>query len=215
MNCKTAIRLIYLYKEGELSKEEELQLNNHLTTCYHCMSVKRGLGLYEDVINDFAESEPYMSGHEQVTSKILDGIKPSEIRTIETVAGLFRIPFIRVAASVLILLQAGVFSYQQFIPGIPPQKNQRRSSLINDTSVSLNKACIEESKKIIIDVLGYEDPEFNRKAINYRRNLTGSEIEEYASKVCQYSDQLQKITGRKKKKDLLINLINSELNLKL
>ena len=79
----------------------------------------------------------------------------------------------------------------------------------------LNKECIEESRKIITDILGYGDPAFNRKAIKYSRKLSGAEIENYAVQICRYSYRIENTGNQKQRKELLISIIHNELNINL
>ncbi|HJX71955.1 MAG TPA: hypothetical protein VJ346_08385, partial [Bacteroidales bacterium] len=171
-------------------------------------------------INEIVVREPCLSNPGQLTENIMSGIKSiksGKPGVLSNTARLFSLPVLRIAASLLILIQTGVFAYQQFyIAGSIKILNQANEAqnLHSNNPGSVNRECIEESKRIITDVLGYDDPDFERKAIRYSKNLSGAEIENFAVQICRYSYRIQK-TSQKQKKELLINILSNELNIKL
>jgi hypothetical protein len=219
MDCKTARRYLHLFKEDELTRKEKILLGNHLSECTSCTALGEELAIYEQTLKEIAGQEPYLSNPGLLTGNIMNGIKSEKSSLLKETTKLFRLPFFRIASSLLILIQIGAFSYQHFyiadsIRHLSPESHRQKRQNITDNN-KLNTACIEESRRIITDVLGYDDLNFKRKAINIGRNLSVAEIENYAVQICQYSYRIQKTSNRRQKKKLLINILNSELNIKL
>ncbi|MBN2214212.1 MAG: zf-HC2 domain-containing protein [Bacteroidales bacterium] len=218
MDCKTAKRLMHLYKDDELTDREKTLLENHLSNCYSCRTLRKELNEYKKAVKKITDQEPYLSDPVRLTDKIMSGIKPEESGLLQNATRLFRLTGIRIAASVLILVQTGLFSYQQFyISGSVREINQvtQKQNTQAGGPGSDYQECIEESRRMITDILGYDDPGFNRKAIKYSKNLSGAEIENYAVQICRYSDRLQKTGNKQQKKQLLINILSNDLNIKI
>jgi len=93
--------------------------------------------------------------------------------------------------------------------------NYEHSNQKNQDAHPSNKECIEQSKKIISDVLANEDDELRNKAFAISKELYGFEIEHYAVKICQHSDLLAKSKNKEKKKELLLTIFKNEFNPKL
>lgn len=218
MDCKTAKRLIHLYKDDELTDSEKTLLENHLSDCNACRTYRKELNAYKKAVKEITSQEPYLSEHVQLTDRIMSAIKPEEPVLLHNATNLFRLAGIRIAASVLILIQTGLFSYQQFyISGSVKKLSQvnQKQNIQTAGPGSDYQECIEESRRIITDVLGYDDPHFNRKAIKYSRKYSSGEIENYAVQICEYSYRLQKTSNKQLKKQLLINILNNDLNIKI
>jgi len=218
MDCKTAGKYLHLYKDDELTDKEKTSLGNHLAGCTKCRALSKELKLYEEALKEIVDQEPTLSNPDQLTGNIMSGIKSGKSSVTANVTRLFSLPALRIAASILILIQTGVFTYQQFyIAGSIKELNQatQNQKIHSDNPGLVNKECIEESKKIITDVLGYDDPDFERKAIKYGKNLSSEEIENYAVQICQYSYRIQKTRNQQQKKELLVNILSNELNIRL
>lgn len=218
MDCKSARKLLHLFKDDELTDKERTLLRNHLSECMECTALSKDLDIYEEALQEIADKEPFLSNPGQLTDSIMSGIRIRRSGLLEDSAKIFRLPVLRIAASFLILIQIGVFSYQHFYiaDSIKELKHgtQNQDIQSSDTN-SFNQECIKESKKIITDILGYGDPDFNRKAIKYSRKLSNAEIENYAVQICQYSYRLQKTGNKIQKKQLLINILSNDLNIKI
>ncbi len=218
MDCKTAKRLLHLYKDGELTNREKTMLENHVSDCNSCRTYSNKLHVYIKAVKEITDQEPYLSDPVRLTNNIMSAIKPGESGLLQNATRLFRLTGTRVAASVLILIQAALFSYQQFyISGSVKKLSQVTQKQNTQTGVpgTAYQDCIEESRRIITEILGYDDPGFNRKAIKYSKSFSGDEIEDYAVQICQYSDRLQKTGNKQQKKQLLINILANDLNIKI
>lgn len=218
MDCKTARKYMHLFKDDELSDNEKILLRNHLSECMECTALSKDLELYQEVIKEIAGQEPHLSNPDQLTAGIMSGIRSGKKNGLENTIKLFRMPVLRIAASLLIVVQIGVFSYQHFYiaDSIKELKHVTQNQDIQSSDPSsFNKECVEESKKIITDILGYDDPDFNRRAIKYGKNFSKAEIENYAVQICQYSYRIENTGNQSQKKELLISIISNELNIKL
>jgi hypothetical protein len=218
MDCKTARKYLLLFKKDELTDKERTLLKDHLFECMECTALSKDLELYKKALEEIAGQEPYLSNPGQLTDSIMSNIRSGSSGLVENSINILRHPLIRIAASFLILVQIGLFSYQHFYiaESVKELKHmtQNQDLQSNDPN-SINKECIEESKKIITDILGYGDPDFNRKAIKYSRKLSNTEIENYAVQICQYSNRIENTGSQKQKKELLISIIHNELNINL
>lgn len=218
MDCKKANRLMHLYKDDELTDREKTLLENHLSDCNACRIHHKELNAYKKAVKEISAQEPYLSDPVRLTDRIMSAIKPEESGLMQNATKLFRLAGIRIAASVLILIQTGLFFYQQlYISGSVKKLNQvtQKQSTQTAGTGSDYQECIEESRRIITDVLGYDDPHINRKAIKYSRKYSSEEIENYAVQICEYSYRLQKTSNKQLKKQLLINILNNDLNIKI
>ena len=218
MNCKTARQYLHLFRQDELTDKEKTLLRDHLFECMECTTLSKDLKIYEETIREFAIQEPYLSNPDLLTDSIMSSIRRESSGLRENTIKIFRLPLLRIAASFLILVQLGVFTYQHFYI----RESVKELKLITQNEdiqtidpESLNKECIEESRKIITDILGYGDPAFNRKAIKYSRKLSDAEIENYAVMICQYSYRIENTGNQKQRKELLISIIHNELNINL
>ena len=218
MDCDSARKHLHLFKNDELTDQEKTFLKDHMSVCKGCAALSKDLDLYEEALKEITGQEPYLSNPGELTDTIMSGIKSKKHRVLEDTTRIFRLPVLRIASSLLILVQIGVFSYQHLYIANSTRELRRvtqNQDIHSSESGSLNKECIEESRKIITDVLGYNDPDFNRKAIKYSRKLSNEEIENYAVQICQYSYRLQKTSNKLKKKQLLINILSNDLNIKI
>jgi len=218
MDCKTARKLLHLLKDDELSDNERILLRIHLSECMECAALSKDLDIYQEVLKEIAGQEPHLSNPDQLTAGIMSGIRSGEKSGLENTVKLFRMPVLRIAASLLIVVQIGLFSYQHFYiaDSIKELKHVTQSQDIQSGDPnSLNKECIEESRKIITDILGYDDPDFNRKAIKYSRKFSNDEIEDYAFQICRYSYRIENTGNQSQMKELLISIISNELNINL
>lgn len=218
MNCRTARKYIHLYKDDELTENEKNQLRKHVSECRNCKTLYEDMDIYEETIKEITGLEPYLSNPGELTDNIMSGITSRKTGLLADTIMIFRRPGLRIAASLLILFQLGVFSYQHFY--VTESVRKLKSATQNESNQSgnpdfVNKECIEESVKIITDILGEDDPDFNRKAIKYSRKFSSEEIENYAVQICQYSYRLQKTSNKFQKKQLLINILNNDLNIKI
>ena len=218
MDCKTAKRLMHLFKDDELTDREKALLENHLINCNSCRTYNKELNEYKKSVKEITDQEPYLSDPVQLTDRIMTAIKHEESGLLQNATGLFRLTGIRIAASILILIQTGLFSYQQvYISGSVKKLNpvtEKQNTQAGGTGSDYHE-CIEESRRIITDILEYGDPGFNRKAIKYSKSFSDAEIENYAVLLCQYSDRLQKTGNKQQKKQLLINILSNDLNIKI
>lgn len=218
MECKTARKYMHLFKEDELTDNEKTLLRKHLAECVECTALSEQLDLYEEAIKDIAGQEPYLTNPGELTDAIMSGIQSGKTGLLEDTIRTFSLPVLRIAATILILIQIGVFSYQRLYIANSTRKlkhiTQYHDNQSSDSEI-VNNECIEESRKIITDILGYDDPDFNRKAIKYSRKLSNEEIENYAVQICRYSNRLQKSSNKLQKKQLLINIISNDLNIKI
>jgi hypothetical protein len=218
MDCKTAIKLIHLYKDDELTDDERKLLDDHLSDCIKCKALSKELMIYQKVAKEISDQKPYLSNPVQLTDKIMSGIQSEKSVVLQNVSGIFRLTGVRIAASILILMQIGLFSYQQFyIADSVKEINQvtQKQNIQAGGPGLYYQECIKESKKIITDVLGSDDPDFEKKAIRYGKNLSDTEIENYAVQICQYSIRLQKTSNKLQKKQLLISILSNDLNINL
>ena len=218
MDCKTARKYLHLFKDDELTDNEKTLLRNHLAECMECRALSEDLDIYEEVMKDIASQEPYLSNPGELTDTIMSGIQPGKTGLLENTLRLFSLPVLRIAATILILIQIGVFSYQHLYIANSTRKLKhitQYQDIQSGDSEAVYRECIEESRKIITDILGHDDPDFNRKAIKYSRKLSNEQIEDYAVQICRYSHRLQNTGNKKQKKQLLINIISNDLNIKI
>jgi len=218
MDCKTARKYLHLFKKDELDDNEKTLLRIHLSECKECRALSRELSIFEDAIKEIAGQEPFLSKPDELTDRIMTGINSKKKIMPENRTRILRRPGLRIAASLLIILQTGVFSYQHFYITKSVRELKLLTQVQNVQSVnpgSFNKECIQETREIITDILGYEEPELQRKAIRYGRKFSNEEIENYAVQICEYSYTLQKTKNKSQKKQLLINILSNDLNIKI
>ncbi|MFO7658456.1 MAG: zf-HC2 domain-containing protein [Bacteroidales bacterium] len=218
MNCNTAKKYLYLFREGELSETEKSRLAAHLKNCYRCRMLAEEISEFACELDELCISGPQLKNQERFTDDIMEKIVHTKKNHFHGSVIFLRTPAIKVAASVLIILQVALFAYQRHYINhslvrlsVGNQINQSQ----NDVRQTLNASCIEETRIILTEIFSDEEIPFRKGALAFTKNLSPREIELYSVQICAYSYDIQNITDKQQKKLFLSNIINNELPIKL
>ncbi len=138
MDCETARKYILLYKNDELTDKEKTMLRIHLSECMECKALNKNRDIYRETITEIAGQEPYLSKPDELTDRIMTDIKSKKKIMPENRTMILRRPGLRIAASLLIILQTGVFSYQHFYITKSVRELKHLTQIQNDQSVMIS-----------------------------------------------------------------------------
>ena len=121
MKHKKWISSIHLLREGELSKEEELALNTHLSQCEHCKAVYEQVQLeWIEVMGEMA-GEPITRNPVNLIDQVMTAVnqskislKDSKVVTRETREHFLFNPALRFGLQVASLVLLTIFLVEQF-----------------------------------------------------------------------------------------------------
>jgi len=71
MKCPEAQDLLYLYRPGELTREERRDLEAHLTSCATCAAEQKALANVEKKISDIRNTEPQLNNPAHLVDAIM------------------------------------------------------------------------------------------------------------------------------------------------
>ena len=117
MNCDGYRRMLYLYRQGELSNREAEEVVQHLHSCERCRMEQERIGTIDEIIRRLRSHTPAVGDPGLMTSSIMTEIR--SVQTVDEYRGIldrimefFTLPQIRIIASAFIILVTGTFLFQ-------------------------------------------------------------------------------------------------------
>ncbi|MBN2612292.1 MAG: zf-HC2 domain-containing protein [Bacteroidales bacterium] len=217
MNCHTSKKYLYLFREGELSKTEKAALTRHLKDCNTCRMFAEKTQGFEYYLNSLQSFEPQLTNPEKLTEEIMQNIPDNGKKRVIKSTRLFGTLIVRVAASILIIIQVAMYVYQKsFINHsvLSLNNNNQTTRSQNHDRQNLNAECVEQTKTILLDIFGDAGITLRHSTFAFTKNLSPGEIESYAVQICACSSEIEKLRDKEQKKLFLTNLINKEMTLK-
>ncbi len=117
MKCKGYRRMLYLYRNGELSNPEAEDLVQHLHSCESCRLEKERIDRVDGVVSQVRSFMPPIENPDSLTAAILSKIRSSVTesksrRLIDRLLDFFILPDVRIASASFVVLAMGVFLFQ-------------------------------------------------------------------------------------------------------
>lgn len=117
-NCRTIRPLLYLYRDGELTNEEQLLLNQHLESCTVCSAIRQQLLEMDSVFTPHRAGTPGLSEDRDLIESLMQRIdgerkqRPS-VGGFDILIGWTRPAFATLVLTALVLTAAVTLVFQQ------------------------------------------------------------------------------------------------------
>ncbi len=117
MNCDGYRRMLYLYRQGELSNREAEELVQHLHSCESCRLEQERIGAVDEIVQRIRSYTPVVEDPRLLTSAIMSKVRSAQANDesqgiLDKLLDLFALPQVRIAASAFVVLVTGTFLFQ-------------------------------------------------------------------------------------------------------
>ena len=117
MNCDGYRRMLYLYRQGELTNREAEELVQHLHSCESCRMEQERIGAVDEIVRRLRSQTPAIEDPNLMTSRVMAKIRSVENEDaspgmLDQLLEFFALPHIRIIASAFIILVTGTFLFQ-------------------------------------------------------------------------------------------------------
>jgi hypothetical protein len=115
MSCDRYRRMMYLYRAGELSEREQVELHRHLQTCERCSAERERIERAAASVQRLREFRPTPRDPDRLTANILASIaEPKRESFVDRLLEIMLTPAIRYASAVFVLAAVGSFIVQYY-----------------------------------------------------------------------------------------------------
>lgn len=157
MRCRFAERLLYLYREGELSPRQQDRLRRHLEGCPGCVERAAAIERLRSHIEVVRETKPRLTGAEELTGTIMTGLTYMErerrtrsFRTGQPLWGGTVYSILRPALAVAALILAITLIGQELLILNRISRLEERVTLAQDTRVERDR--LAQSMDLVRDI---------------------------------------------------------------
>ena len=122
MNCKQIEPLLYLYREGELERNEQQSVREHLETCDACQELYHELRSVDAELSPIRQNDPVPGNAQELTRRIMQQVNADpqrrrhagQLRRPESLLDRLTMPGARYAMTFLLFAILSVFAIQEF-----------------------------------------------------------------------------------------------------
>jgi hypothetical protein len=122
MNCKQITPLLYLYREGELDKNEQQSVREHLATCDACQDLYLELRSEDDELSHLRQNKFAPRDSQALTHRIMQQVKADNERRLRSgqsrrsgsILDRLAVPGARYAMTFALVVILSLFAIQEF-----------------------------------------------------------------------------------------------------
>ena len=116
MKCDRYRHMLYLYRDGELSRREAEELRQHMRECESCRMEGERISVFNQSISHLRTFRPVYRGAHASTTAILARVRssanPAAAGFTDRLLDLFILPRVRIASASFIMVAVGLFLFQ-------------------------------------------------------------------------------------------------------
>jgi hypothetical protein len=204
MNCKVFSRKIYL--SDELTEKEKEKLQSHLNRCVTCSQLKKEWDVMRKQFEEIRKTNFYLSSPEMITANIMSSLPLLPQRADHRAIHWLGKRVVQIAATILLVLQPGLFFWQQ---NNDLQTKAGLTKYSTQQPLTNNPECFKKMEILIADI--YQgDPDFRYKTDRLLKRLKSKEMSRYTKQICEYASLIENDQKNKDIHKMIYEIIEHE-----